>query len=387
MKANPITYCDYAATAPLRPEVRVDMERVETELYGNPSSIHQPGQAAKVALERARTSIAKILSAQPEEIIFTSGGTEANNLALVGVLKPGDHVVTTMIEHPSVLRPLERLMGWGVEVTSVAPSPSGDIPVSQVAEAIRPDTRLISVMGVNNETGVANDLDALGTLAAERNILLHTDAVQAFGKLPVHVKHSNIHFLSASAHKIGGPKGVGLLYARQGIPFDPLHLGGSQENQHRGGTENVAGIVGFARAAELAEEERAELHDRLTQYRQLLLEKMAGEGIPFYVNGADGYPGIINLRFPEIPGHTLVINLDLENIAASYGSSCASGSARSSHVLLAMGLATKEAEQSLRISFGYGTTEVEVMNVADALIRLVSGAVPADKSETAVEGA
>ena len=388
MKADPIIYCDYAATAPLRPEVRAAMAAAEERLYGNPSSIHRPGQAAKVALERARKVLARSLGAQPGEVIFTSGGTEANNMALLGLLKGGDHVVTSMIEHPSVQRPLERLEERGVAVTRVAPAATGEVPVERVADALRPDTRLITIMAVNNETGVINDIAALGALAAERGVLFHTDAVQAFGKLPIQAEQSGIHFLSASAHKIGGPKGIGLLYARRRI--EPLQLGGSQEHHLRGGTENLAGAVGFARAVELALESQEELHRRLEDLRGIFLQELRRAGVSFHVNGANGYPGIVNLCFPGVSGisrgarrrryaearyaqgHALVLNLDMNNVAASYGSSCASGSAKASHVLLAMGLSEEEAGQSVRFSFGCGTTEDEVLTVAGVVARVVA---------------
>jgi cysteine desulfurase len=350
------------------------MQKVEEAHYGNPSSIHQPGQAAKVTLEQARKELARALSAQPKEIVFTSGGTEANNLVLFGVLNPGDHVVSSMIEHPSVENPLARLEELGVEVTWVSPSPKGHIPVSRVADAIQSNTRLISVMAVNNETGVINDLAGFGALAAKHDLLFHTDAVQAFGKLPIDAEECGIHFLSASAHKIGGPTGIGLLYSRQGIPFRSHHLGGSQENNHRAGTENVAGAVGFAHAAQLALEEQAGLSGRLATYRRMFLDRLKAANIRFHVNGDNSLPAIINLRFPDNSGHALVINLDMHNIAISYGSSCASGSAKPSHVLLAMDLSEAEASHSVRFSFGYDTTEEDIVKVAGTVARITSQA-------------
>lgn len=374
MKTKPVIYCDYAATAPLRAEVQAAMQKVEDTFYGNPSSIHQVGQAAKVTLEHARKELSRTLSAHPNEIILTSGGTEANNLALFGILNPGEHVVSSMIEHPSVDRPLSRLEDWGVEVTRVSPAPDGNVPVNRVADAIQPNTRIISIMAVNNETGAINDLAALGALAAKHGILFHTDAVQAFGKIPINVRESGIHFLSASAHKIGGPKGIGLLYFRRGTPIRPLHLGGSQEYRLRAGTENVTGAVGFSRAARLALEEHESLSRRLAIYRQMFLDQLKAAKVRFHVNGANCSPAIMNLRFPEHSGHALVINLDMLNIAASYGSSCASGSAKTSQVLLAMGLTDEEARQSVRFSFGYQTTEEDVISVANAVAQITSWA-------------
>ena len=364
------------------------MADIEEQAAGNPSSVHRLGQASRAALERARKSLARVLGAETGEVIFTSGGTESNNLALFGLfdtrsgpLRPNDHVVTSMIEHPSVRRPLERLAGWGVHVTQVAPESTGEVSPDRVAEAIQPRTRLISVMAANNETGVLNDLARIGALAAERQILFHSDAVQAFGKMPINVVESGIHFLSASAHKVGGPKGVGLLYARKGVPLGSLHLGGSQENNHRGGTENVAGAVGFARAGEIALEEQEEVKRRLATFRAALLDELTRSGVVFHINGADGYPGVINLRFADTgglperrglaPGQALMMNLDLNGIATSYGAACASGSVEPSGVLQAMGLSPDEAAQSLRFSFGYATTEEEVLTVARTVGRIV----------------
>lgn len=372
MKTNPTIYCDYSASAPMRAEVRAAIAEIDDRIIGNPSSIHQPGQVARVALERARKSMAQSIGAKPREIIFTSGGTEANNTVLWGLLKPGDHVVSSLIEHPSVHGPLRGLQEQGVQVTQVSPATTGEILVEEVVKAIRPNTRLITVMAVNNETGVVNDLTALGALATERGLLFHTDAVQALGKLPIDVVQSGIHFLSASAHKLGGPKGVGLLYARQMIPFQPLQLGGSQENGHRGGTENVAGAVGFAKALVLAVEEQETLYRRHSAFRKTFLRGLTEERISFSINGSGSCPGVINIRLTGISGHALVMNLDSEGVAVSYGSACASGTPKPSHVLLAMGLGEEVAGQSVRISFGYGTTEAEVITVARILAQVVT---------------
>ena len=382
-----IIYCDYAATGPIRPQVLAAMNDA-ARLPGNPSSIHRPGQVARVALERARRNVARVMGAQPSEVVFTSGGTEANNTVLLGTLHPGDHVVTTKIEHPSVSKPLETLARRGVEVTAVAPAATGEVTVESVASACRPNTRLISVMAVNNETGVVNDLAALGALAAERGLLLHTDAVQAFGKLPLDVNAWGIHFLAASAHKIGGPKGVGLLYIHKGSRSDPLIWGGSQEHGQRGGTENLAGAVGFAEASNLALAGQQELAGRLTTFRGRFLERLAEAGLDHRVNGADPYPGVLNIHFPGVPGQSLVMNLDSAGLAVSYGSSCASGSSKASHVLTAMGLSPGAAEQSVRISFGYDTSAADVEAAAGIVIAEVARMIgapfqPSDKPQAA----
>jgi cysteine desulfurase len=340
------------------------MAETDEVLYGNPSSIHKPGQAARVALERARKTIAGSLDAKPDEIIFTSGGTEANNLALFGVLKTGDHVITSSTEHPSILKPLEQLEAQGIHVTHIDPETNGEIAARKIAAAILPDTRLICIMALNNETGMLTDVAAIGAVASEHNILFHTDAVQAFGKLPILPEVNGIHFLTASAHKIGGPKGVGFLYAGKGVQFQALHLGGSQERSHRAGTENLTAALGFAKAVEVAQRDQAEITRRLSEYRQYFLDHLMKSGINYEVNGDDCYPGIINIRFPGMPGQALMIALDMENIAISYGSSCASGSAKASHVLLAMGRSESEARESVRFSFGGRTTREEIRAVA-----------------------
>ena len=380
-------YCDHAASGPIRPQVLAAMDEA-ARLPGNPSSIHRPGQMARVALERARRNVARVIAAQPGEVVFTSGGTEANNTVLMGLLRPGDHVVTTQIEHPSVSKPLETLARQGVEVTTVAPAASGEVPVEAVASACRPHTRLISVMAVNNETGVVNDLAALGALAAERGLLLHSDAVQAFGKLPLDVNAWGVHFLAASAHKIGGPKGVGLLYIRQGTRSAPLISGGSQEHGQRGGTENLAGAVGFAEASNLALAEQQELAGRLTTFRDRFLERLTKAGLEHQVNGVDPYPGVLNIRFPGVPGQALVINLDTAGLAISYGSSCASGSTQASHVLTAMGLSPQAAEESVRVSFGYDTSAADVEAAAGIMIAVLTRLIgtpfqPSDKTQEA----
>lgn len=370
----------------MAPEVRAIMAEANKLYYGNPSSIHKPGQAARAALERARKTIANSLDARPDEIIFTSGGTEANNLVLFGLPEPGDHVITSAIEHPSILQPLEKLKTQGIHITYLDAGPTGEVAADQVADAIRSDTRLICIMALNNETGVMKDLAAIGAIASKHNILFHTDAVQAFGKIPIRPESSSIHFLSASAHKIAGPKGIGLLYARKGILFRALHLGGSQERSHRAGTENLAAALGFAKAVELAQNQQMETTQKLVGYRQYFLEELSKAGIHYEVNGVNCYPGIINIRFPGMSGQTLMMALDMENIAISYGSSCASGTAKASHVLLSMGLNNEGASESVRFSFGGRTTKKEIHTVARAVAKILDQQDLAANAPVQVEG-
>lgn len=376
-------YCDYAATAPLLPEAAKAMTEFQLELVGNPSSIHRSGQLARVQLERSRKIIADAIGAESKDVVFTSGATEANNTIINGLLSPGDHVITSSIEHPAVTKPLERLAQAGVTVTTIEPNATGEIDVNAVEAAITPATKLITIMAVNNETGVINDLAALGELANRRNILLHSDAVQHFGKLQLDVDALGIHFLSTSAHKLGGPKGIGMLYARSGHPFDPLMLGGHQENHHRGGTENLIGIIGFAKAVEVAISHQREELARQGNLRQHFLNELTNNGVEYIENGLGCSPSILNISFPGANGHSLVIKLDMEGICASYGSSCASGDASASHVLTAMAIDPDTARQSVRFSFGPGTTTDELTLVAaiiaksvpTSLIRQTTGAI------------
>ncbi len=371
MKMTRDIYCDYAATAPLLPEAAQAMTEFQLELVGNPSAIHRSGQLARVELERSRKIIADAMGAESKDIVFTSGATEANNTIINGLLKPGDHVITSGIEHPSVTKPLERLGQSGVTVTTIKPNATGEIPVDAVEAAITPATKLITIMAVNNETGVINDMAALGELANRHNILLHSDAVQHFGKLPLDVNALGIHFLSTSAHKLGGPKGIGMFYARSGHPFDPFMLGGHQENHHRGGTENLIGIIGFGKAVESAIGHQQEELARQGELRQHFLNQLTGHGVEFIENGLGCSPSILNISFPGTNGQSLVIKLDMEGICASYGSSCSSGNAAASPVLTAMGIDQQAARQSVRFSFGPGTTTDELTQVAASVAKSV----------------
>jgi cysteine desulfurase len=355
-------YLDANATTPLLPEVMEAMRPYWMEQFGNASSIHRQGQAARTAVDRARETLAEFFRCREAEVVFNSGGTEGDNAAIFGMLQAGDHLITTSIEHSAVLRAAERIAERGIEVTLVAPLENGLIDPEAIRQEIRPETRLISVMLANNETGVLQPVETIGKIAAEAGVFFHIDAVQGAGKVEFDVRRFGCHLLSISAHKMHGPKGVGALYVRRGTPIEPLLVGGSHERRQRAGTENVPGIVGLGKAAELAMESLtdgtvqrvAALRDRL----EAGILKIRGTG----VNGA-GAPrtaNTTNIRFEQVEGEALVIALDLKGVAVSGGSACHSGSTEPSHVLMAMGLDKHAARASLRFSLLRTATEADV---------------------------
>jgi cysteine desulfurase len=369
-------YLDYSATTPLAPEVFEAMRPYYTEHFGNASSIHGFGREAKVAVDAAREKLASALGALPQEIAFTSGGTEAANLAILGAARTfvePRHVVTSRVEHPCVLNSCKELEKSGWQVTDVEPDSTGMISVEAVRAAIRPETALISIMYANNEVGTINPIAEMAQLAAERKILFHTDAVQAFGKLPIDVRQIPVSLLSLSGHKIYGPKGMGALFVRRGVKLQALFFGGHQERDRRAGTENVAGIVGLGRAAELMlTEQRAEaarlraLSENFRQQVQKIFPKATLNG-----NAESRLPAVLNLSFPGFESTALVMSLDLQGIAVSNGSACSSGSVEVSHVLRAMKISRERAVSALRFSFGKYTTEAEVETALQALAKIL----------------
>lgn len=370
-------YMDANATTPLLPQVVEAMHPFWMEHFGNASSIHLDGQTARTALDRARETLAEFFHCHEAEVVFNSGGTEGDNTALFGLLRPGDHLITTSIEHFAVLQAARRLAERGIDVTFVDPEPSGLINPESIRAALRPNTRLVSVMLANNETGVLQPVEAIGRLAAEAGFFFHIDAVQAAGKVPMDVRSIGCHLLSISGHKMHAPKGVGAIFVRRGTPLESLLIGGSHERRRRAGTENVAGIVGLARAAQLAMHSLqdgawtrvAALRDRLE--RELLA--LPGTGL----NGQlDGLPvprvaNTANLWFDNLEGEALVIALDLKGVAVSGGSACHSGATEPSHVLMAMGLSKTRARASLRFSLLKTATDADV----DHVLRVVPEAV------------
>lgn len=370
-------YLDNAATTKTRPEVVEAMLPYFTELYGNPSSVYEFATQNKKAIDEARTTIANALGAENNEIYFTGSGTEADNWALKAVIdayaSKGNHIITSKIEHHAILHACEYLEKHGVEVTYVDVDENGIIKLDQLEKAIRPTTVLISVMFANNEIGTIQPIKEIGAIAKKHNILFHTDAVQAFCQLPIDVNEMNIDMLSASAHKLNGPKGIGLLYIRKGVKIRSFIHGGGQERQRRAGTENVPGIVGFGKAVELAQATMAERTEKEIRLRDLLMKRVLEE-IPFVrVNGdkVRRLPNNANFSFQFIEGESLLIMLDMNNICGSSGSACTSGSLDPSHVLLAIGLPHEIAHGSLRLTLNDEITVEEINYTVDKIKEIV----------------
>ena len=367
MNAVPAFYFDHNATTPVSPEVFQAMAPLMTAVFGNASSIHQFGQEARGELDRARRSVAAMLCAKAEEIVFTSGGTEADNMAIFGA---GGHVITTAAEHPAVLQAAAELP----QATFVRVDSRGILDPQAVREAIRPDTKLISVMHVNNELGVIQPVREIARIAHEAGVLFHSDGVQAMGKIPVDVGELGVDLYSISAHKIYGPKGMGALYVRKGADLRPLLYGGPHERKMRAGTENVAGAAGFGRAAEWVVEESAAEAARQSALRDRLEQGILARVAGTHVNGA-GAPRVgntSNIRFDGIDSEPLLIALDLKGFAVSSGSACSSGATEPSHVLAAIGLTREQARSSVRFSLGRSNTAGQIDALIDAVIQVVT---------------
>ena len=379
-------YLDHNATTPIAPEVFEAMLPYLTGEFGNASSVHSWGQKARAAVEEARESVARLIHADPGEVIFTSGGTESDNAALFGVteaagarLRMGKpHIITTAIEHPAVLNAAQALERRGAAVTYVRVGKDGVVDAIEIESAITPETVLISVMHANNELGTIQPIEHIGRIAHERGIPFHTDAVQSAGKTPIDVAAMGIGLLSLSAHKINGPKGAGALYLRKGTPFRPLLYGGHHERDRRPGTENVPGIVGLAKAAELAFDHMQAESGRVGTLRDRL-ERGILQKVPLAtVNGARAcrLPSTLNVTFDHVEGESFVIAADLRGLACSTGSACSSGSLEPSHVLSAIGKSRQEARSTVRFSLGRTTTDEDVESaieiVAEAAAHLRS---------------
>jgi cysteine desulfurase len=366
-------YLDHNATTPPRPEVVETIEDALRSEFGNPSSVHAEGAAARRLVELARARVGGLLSVPPDTIRFTSGATESNNTILQGQLELGDHVVTTAVEHPSVSAPLAWQAGRGVEVTTLPADADGCVEFAAVEAALRPQTRLVSMIWANNETGAIQPVEPTAALCAERGIPFHVDATQAIGKVEVDLASVTIDYVSASAHKLGGPKGVGALISRSPEALPPLLRGGGQERGLRGGTENVPGIAGFGRACELVARDGPEsweawrkLRDRLWQGIQAAVEGVRWNGDPERTLG-----NTLNVEFEGVAGEVLVQALDLEGVAVSAGAACHSGSIEPSKVLLAMGRTPEQARGSLRFSVGHGVDEAAIDRALTLLRELV----------------
>jgi len=365
-------YLDNAATTQTTPEVVKEMGPYFTEKYGNASSLHDWGVDASEALEGARKALAKVINASPEEIVFTSGGTESDNQAIKEIAfqalakGPGHHIITSSIEHHAVLRTCEFLEKMGFEVTYLPVSKEGIVDSKDVEEAIKKNTILVTIMHANNEIGSIQPVKEIGKICRERGIPFHTDAVQSFCKIPIDVKEMNIDLLSASAHKIHGPKGAGLLYVRKGLKLGTLLHGGGHESGMRSGTENIPGIVGFAKAAELCK-----IPDPgIAELRDQLIKRVLGSVKDCWLNGPSGskrLPNNTNFSFKFIEGEALILRLNEKGIAGSTGSACSTKSLKPSHVLTAIGLSHTDAHGSLRLTLSRNTTKEEIDYVLKAL--------------------
>ncbi len=368
-------YLDNNATTPVLPEVFEAMRPYFAEHFGNASSIHHHGQETRAAVERARESVAALLGCRASEIVFTSGGTEGDNLAISGLALAGDHVISSTIEHHAVLNSCKHLEAMGCEVTYVPVDGSGLVDPDDIRRALRSNTRVITIMMANNETGVLQPVEEIGKIAAEADVYFHTDAVQAAGKVAIEVKRIACDLLSISGHKFHAPQGVGALYVRKGTILQPMFYGGSHERSRRAGTENVPGIIGLGKAAEIAREalERGDLA-KMSAMRDHIEQTVLSEIEATGVNGegAPRVPNTTNIHFDYIEGEALVIALDLKGLAVSTGAACSSGAIEPSHVLTAMGLPPQIARASLRLSLGKQNTEDDVQFALDLVPQTVA---------------
>ena len=360
-------YCDISATTPLDPQISEFLIDLNEHIYGNPSSIHREGQAAKAVVEKSRRQLANALNSKPEEIIFTSSGSESNNMVLKGVLNPGDHFITSSYEHPAILKVLPFLESKNISTTIVNPDKNGLIHPSDIEKNINVNTRLISIMWVNNELGTINPISEIGSIARNRNILFHSDAVQALGKIYMNVDETPVDFLSMSAHKLYGPKGIGALYKRRGSKLEPLIHGGGQESNLRASTENIGGIGGFGMAAELSTSKLEENTDHILRLESYFLNLLNEQNISYTINGTERIPGVFNITFHGVNGQDLVMQLDFSGIGISFGSACTSGTVKASEMLLEMGITKEDALSTVRISFGKIHQLEDVKKVADSI--------------------
>jgi cysteine desulfurase len=372
-------YLDHAATTPMHPRVIEKMMEVMNHNYGNPSSIHSFGREARHYIDLARETLAKSIGAKENEIVFTSGGTEADNMALFGVAESyqhkGKHIITTQVEHHAVLHACQRLEKMGYEVTYLPVDKTGIVSINDLSEALRTDTILVSIMYGNNEVGSIQPIKEIGGLLKPHQALFHTDAVQAYGIEDIDVNELNVDLLSVSAHKINGPKGTGFLYVRDKVKLVPRAYGGEQERKRRAGTENVAAIVGFQTAVQIATEERLSNREKYQGFKKTFINQLNKQNVDFSINGLleHSLPHVLNLSFPGTNVEAMLVNLDLAGIAVSSGSACTAGSIEPSHVLVAMfGKESDVLINSIRFSFGFTATEDQIIKTADETARIVT---------------
>ena len=370
-------YLDYNSTTPVDPEVAETMRQAMVDNYGNPSSVHSLGNRAKVAMEAARETIAAILGADPSEVYFTAGGTEADNLALKGAARAqqskGNHLIVSKIEHHAILESAHYLEKNGFSATYLGCGPEGIVSIEELKRALTSKTTVVSIMMANNETGVIQPIAEMAAACRQAGALFHTDAVQALGKLPVNVNDLGVDLLSLSAHKFYGPKGVGALYVRKGVKLTPLFHGGSHERRKRAGTENSAGVIAMARALEIAESKREQEHARLTELGNYFITQVQSKIKDVYLNGDRDrrVPSTVNLSFKGVEGEAIILSLDMKGICVSSGSACTSGSLQASHVLTAMGVDPLLAQGSIRFSMGRYTTKDQLDYTISALPEII----------------
>lgn len=371
-------YLDHAATTPLHPLVLNKMTEVLNTTFGNPSSIHSFGRESRKQLDDARLILAKSIGANPSEIVFTSGGTEADNLAILGTAKAkkafGKHIITTKIEHHAVLHTCQSLEKEGFEVTYLSPNAQGEILLDAVKAALRPDTILVTIMYGNNEVGSLQPIQEIASLLKSHQAIFHTDAVQAYGVKSIDVMELGIDLLSVTAHKINGPKGIGFLYIKADTGIAPILYGGEQERKRRAGTENLPAIVGFAKAAQVSMDGLEKKVAFFSHLRETLIQTLESEKIEWNLNGSldNSLPHILNISFPKTDVESMLVNLDLIGIAASSGSACTAGSVEPSHVLVAMfGEASDRIRNSIRFSFGIDNTEEQIVKAGKEIAKIV----------------
>ncbi|MCS5500730.1 cysteine desulfurase [Lysinibacillus sp. A4] len=375
---NSYIYLDHAATSPMNGQVIEAMTTAMQEVFGNASSIHKAGREARKYLDDARELLAKSIGAQAGEIIFTSGGTEADNMAILGTVyaraNEGKHIITTQVEHHAVLHTCEKLERDGFEVTYLPVDQRGRVAVEDVQKALRDDTILVTIMYGNNEVGTIQPIAEIGALLREHSAIFHTDAVQAYGLECIDVNELQVDLLSVSAHKINGPKGVGFLYQKAGTPLASYALGGAQEKKRRAGTENIPAIIAFATAVQVANELREEKRSLYNHFKQIMLAVFSQEKLAFHVNGDEVYslPHVLNISFAGMEVESFLVNLDMAGIYVSSGSACTAGSIDPSHVLVAMfGQSAEELRNSIRFSFGQGLTEKDIQDAAEKTAQIV----------------
>ena len=365
-------YCDSAATTPIDKDVIKEINMISTSIFGNPSSIHKFGQESRAIIERARLNISNLLGCNLSEIIFTGCGSESNNIAMLGILNKGDHLVTSSYAHPAILKTANELELKGVEVSYIKPNSSGIIEPKNIQNAIKENTKLVSVMYVNNELGTQNPIKQISEITSKLGILFHTDAVQAIGKKNINLSGTKIDLLSLSAHKFYGPKGVGALYVKDGVKLIPTYFGGGQEKDLRPGTENIAYIHGMSVALEIAIRDQDIWHKKLSEYENLFLDNLKKSNIHYTLNGENLIGGILSITFHDILSQDLVIALDMKGYAISGGSACSSGSVKSSTTLREIDMDEQLANRTVRISFGKNLKKENIIGLSECIVNIIN---------------